>query len=106
MREVRGRRGKDDSLSKGTLLELLRCGIRTGISKCLEDSEVKVMKNKRYGQCKSQHAEVTIKSALRYWVKQTGLSKEEIEKEIQNLFSQQTAEDFCELCNCNREVVR
>ena len=64
------------------------------------------MKNKRYGQCKSQHAEVTIKSALRYWVKQAGLSKEEIEKEIQNLFSQQTAEDFCELCNCNREVVR
>ena len=43
MREVRGRRGKDDSLSKGALLELLRGGIRTGIPKCVEDSEVEIM---------------------------------------------------------------
>ena len=43
MREVRGRHGKDDSLSKGTLLELLRGGIRTGIPKCVEDSEVEIM---------------------------------------------------------------
>lgn len=64
------------------------------------------MKSKRYGQCKSQHAETTIKQSLKSWVKQLELSKEETEKEVENLFSQQTAEDFCELCNCNREVVR
>jgi len=43
VRKVRSRRGKDDSLSKGALLELLRGGIRTGIPKCVEDSEVEIM---------------------------------------------------------------
>jgi len=48
VREVRGRRGKDDSLSKGALLELLRGGIRTGIPKCVEDSEVEVMAKNQF----------------------------------------------------------
>ena len=43
MREVRSGVGKDGSLSLRALLELLRGGIRTGIPKCVEDSEVEIM---------------------------------------------------------------
>ena len=44
MREMRGRRREDGSLSKRRLLGLLCGGIRKGISKRFEDSEVQVMK--------------------------------------------------------------
>jgi len=45
VREVRGRVGKDGSLSLRALLELLRGQIRKGISERVEDSEVKIMKH-------------------------------------------------------------
>jgi len=42
VREVRGRVGKDGSLSLRALLELLRGQIRKGISERVEDSEVEM----------------------------------------------------------------
>jgi hypothetical protein len=42
---MRGQVGKDGSLSKRRLLELLRCGIRKRVSERVEDSEVEVMKH-------------------------------------------------------------
>lgn len=56
-----GRRGKDDSLSKGTLLELLRGGIRRGISKRLEDCEVQVNTNEQIAQIANVSIDIAIK---------------------------------------------
>ena len=72
------------------------------------------MINKRYGYCKSKHAEVTIKSGIRsslrdYNINSDGASRskkeiEEIVKEHFEVIAQGNGEDACELANCMRGV--
>jgi hypothetical protein len=73
------------------------------------------MKSKRYGICKAQHAESTIKSNIRVWAKEREIfdgiarSKKEIEEivaeQLQEI-AQGNGESACEFTNCDREVVR
>jgi len=73
------------------------------------------MKSKRYGICKAQHAESTIKSNIKSWAKEResfdGIARSK--KEIQEIVAEQlediargNAESACEITNCDREVVR
>jgi len=94
------------------LLGLLCGGVRKGIPKRVEDSEVQVMKSKRYGVCKAQHAESTIKSNIKIWAKEResfdgiSRSKQEIEKivaEQLQAIAEGDAESACQFTNCERE---
>ena len=73
------------------------------------------MKNKRYGICKAQHAESTIKSNIKIWAKEResfdgiARSKQEIEKIVAEMLEdivKGNGESACEFTNCEREVVR
>jgi hypothetical protein len=70
------------------------------------------MKNKRYGVCKAQHAESTIKSNIKIWASQResfdaiARSKEEIEQivlEQLQAIAEGDAESACQFTNCERE---
>ena len=73
------------------------------------------MKNKRYGICKAQHAESTLRSNIKSWAKEResfdGVARSK--KEIEEIVAEQlediargNAESACEWANCDREVVR
>ena len=68
MREMRGRRREDGSLSKRRLFGLLCGGVRKAISKRVKDSEVKVMsldyKNWSYGDTSISSDTDTVERAL------------------------------------------
>lgn len=90
-------------------------GIRKGISERLEGCEVEVMKNKRYGICKPQHAESTLRANIKSWAKEresfdgVARSKKEIEEIVAEVLEdivKGNAESACEFTNCDREVVR
>ena len=89
--------------------------IRKGISERLEGCEVKVMKSKRYGICKAQHAESTLRSNIKSWAKEresfdgVARSKKEIEEIVAEVLEdivKGNGESACEFTNCEREVVR
>jgi hypothetical protein len=73
------------------------------------------MKSKRYGICKPQHAELTLKNNIKSWAKEresfdgVARSKQEIEEivaeQLKEIFKG-NAEMACEIVNCNKEVVR
>ncbi len=73
------------------------------------------MKNKRYGICKPQHAESTLRANIKSWAKEResidgiARSKKEIEEiviEVLEDIVKGNAESACEFTNCDREVVR
>ena len=70
------------------------------------------MKSKRYGVCKAQHAESTIKSNIKIWAKEResfdgiARSKQEIEKIVAEQLEEIAkgdAESACQFTNCERE---
>ena len=70
------------------------------------------MKNKRYGACKPQHAESSIKSNIRVWAKEREIidgivrSKEEIEQIVAEQIisiAEGDAESACQFTNCEKE---
>jgi hypothetical protein len=73
------------------------------------------MKSKRYGICKVQHAESTLRRNIKSWAKEresfdgVARSKKEIEEivaeQLQEI-AQGNGESACEFTNCEREVVR
>jgi hypothetical protein len=73
------------------------------------------MKSKRFGLCKAQHAESTIKSNIIIWAKEResfdGIARSK--QEIAEIVAEQlediakgNAESACQFTNCDREVVR
>jgi hypothetical protein len=72
------------------------------------------MKQKRYGDCEAQHAESTIKSGIRGWVKEResfdgiARSNQEIEEAVTDLFKEAVVlsgypEKACQFVNCDME---
>ena len=69
------------------------------------------MKSQKFGLCKPQHSEVTLKRVIKNWAEERKyegvvFSKEEIAKIVHEHIEVMSHEEACNWVGCEREVVR
>jgi hypothetical protein len=67
------------------------------------------MKNQKFGLCKPQHSEVTLKRVIKNWAEERKyegvvFSKEEIAKIVQEHIEVMSHEEACNWVGCEREA--